>query len=431
MSGSSRISGFYKLNPSEREETVRVFAGLDQEDLTLTVERADRMIENVIGVHGLPLGVATNFTVNGRDYLVPMAIEEPSVVAGASYAARLARSGGGFQASCDEPRMIGQIQVLDLDDPQAARLQLLSAKDRIIRLANQHDPVMVSLGGGAMDLEARVIVDSPVGAMLVAHLIYDCRDAMGANTVNTACEAVAPLIEEITGGRVNLRILSNLADRRLARARCTVSADALEREGFSGPEVAHRIVEAYAMAAADPYRAATHNKGIMNGIDAVVIATGNDWRAIEAGAHAYAARSGGYTSLSTWELGPKGDLLGTIELPMAVGMVGGTTRVHPTARAALKILGVRSARELAQVIAAVGLAQNLAALRALAAEGIQKGHMSLHARQVAMAAGASDSEVEFLVERLVADRAIRLDRADEILQELRREQGESPTTCPS
>jgi hydroxymethylglutaryl-CoA reductase len=430
MEKTSRITGFYRLSPSERMEVVRAFSGLGQEDLGLTVDRADRMIENVIGVHGLPLGIATNFTINGRDYLIPMAIEEPSVVAGASHAARLVRSGGGFHTASDEPRMIGQIQVLDLDDARAARSRLLAAKDRIIALANEQDPVIVGLGGGAKDLEAQVIPDSPIGEMLIAHLIYDCRDAMGANTVNTACEAVAPLVEEITGGRVNLRILSNFADRRLASARCRVPVDALEKEGYAGGEVAQGIVEAYAMAAADPYRAATHNKGIMNGIDAVVIATGNDWRAIEAGAHAYAARSGHYTSLSTWGCDASGDLLGSIELPLAVGTVGGATKVHPMAQAALKILGVRSARELAQVMAAVGLAQNLAALRALAAEGIQKGHMSLHARQIALAAGACGAEVDLLAERLVAERAVRPDRAEELLRELRQERRESPAPCP-
>jgi len=419
MNKSSRIAGLYKLGPAERLDVVRAFAGLEEEVERLSVERADRMIENVIGIHGLPLGIATNFTINSRDYLIPMAIEEPSVVAGASYAARLVRSGGGFRAHSDEPRMIGQIQVLDLVDPWTARFDLLVAKERVIALANEQDPVIVGLGGGAKDLEARIITDSPVGKMLIVHLIYDCRDAMGANTVNTACEAVAPLIEEITRGRVNLRILSNLADHRLARARCTVPASTLEREGFSGPEVVQRIIEAYAMAAADPYRAATHNKGIMNGIDAVVIATGNDWRAIEAGAHAYAARSGRYTSLSTWARNEDGDLMGTLELPLAVGMVGGATKVHPMAQTALKILGVRSARELAEVIASVGLAQNLAAIRALSAEGIQRGHMALHARQIAMAAGATGSEVDAIVDRLVSERAIRLDRAKENLAELK------------
>ena len=418
MNESSRIAGLYRLSPAERLDVVQAFAGLEEEVEALSVERADRMVENVIGIHGLPLGIATNFTINSRDYLIPMAIEEPSVVAGASNAARLVRSGGGFQAHSDEPRMIGQIQVLDLVDPWTARFDLLAAKERVIALANEQDPVIVGLGGGAKDLEARVITNSPVGEMLIVHLIYDCRDAMGANTVNTACEAVASLIEEITGGRVNLRILSNLADHRLARARCTVPASSLEREGLSGPEVVQGIIEAYAMAASDPYRAATHNKGIMNGIDAVVIATGNDWRAIEAGAHAYAARSDRYTSLSTWARNEAGDLVGTLELPLAVGIVGGATKVHPMAQASLRILGVRSARELAEIIASVGLAQNLAALRALSAEGIQHGHMALHARQIAMAAGATGPEIDTIVSRLVSERAIRLDRAKKILAEL-------------
>jgi len=426
MDHSSRIPGFYKLNPAERLELVRDFASLnDEEAMILTGEEglgladADHMIENVVGVHALPLGIAMNFLINGRDYLIPMAVEEPSVVAGASFAARLVRDGGGFRTDSDPPIMIGQIQVLDIADPQAARFELLSEKQRILDLANEQDPLLVSLGGGAKDLEVRIVAESLAGPMLIVHLLYDCRDAMGANTVNTAAEAVAPLIEGITGGRVNLRIISNLADRRLARATCTVPSDSLTHEEFRGEEVAKGIVEAYAMAASDPYRAATHNKGIMNGIDAVVIATGNDWRAIEAGAHAYAARSGRYVPLTSWSINSSGDLVGTIELPLAVGIVGGATKVHPTARVALKILGVQSARELAEIIAAVGLAQNLAALRALAAEGIQHGHMALHARQVAMAVGATGQEIDIIVRRLVAEQKIRFDRAEEILREVR------------
>jgi hydroxymethylglutaryl-CoA reductase len=314
--------------------------------------------------------------------------------------------------------MVAQIQVLDLPDPWYARAQVLRRKQELLDLANQTDPVVVSLHGGARDVEARVIPESPVGPMLVVHLLYDCRDAMGANMVNTAAEALAPLVEAITGGRVNLRILSNLADRRLARAEARVPAEALAFEGFDGHTVVDRIVEAYALAAADPYRAATHNKGIMNGVDAVVIATGNDWRAVEAGAHAYAARSGRYTSLSTWGKDANGDLVGTLEMPLAVGIVGGATRVHPAAKVALKVLGVQTARELAEVIVAVGLAQNLAALRALATEGIQKGHMALHARQVAIAAGAEGPLVEAVARRLVAEGKVRLDRAQEILREL-------------
>jgi hydroxymethylglutaryl-CoA reductase len=355
-----------------------------------------------------------------------MVIEEPSVVAGASFAAQLARAGGGFHTETTEPLMIGQMQVLEVTDLAEAASNVKAGRQRLLDLANSTDPVVVSLHGGARDIEVRAIPDSPVGPMLVVHLVYDCRDAMGANMVNTACEALAPLLEEMTGGRVNLRILSNLADRRIARARCVVPAKELAIEGMSGELVAQRIVEAYALAAVDPYRAATHNKGIMNGVDAVVLATGNDWRAIEAGAHAYAARDGTYRSLSTWfYAGPdpanglRGRLVGSVELPMAVGTVGGATRVHPLASFALQLMAVKTARELAEVIAAVGLAQNLAAIRALATEGIQKGHMALHARQIAIAAGAQANEVDAVSNALVAVREIRMDRAKEILTQLR------------
>jgi len=397
----------------------------------LGADVADHMIENVVGTHALPLGIATNFLVNGRDVLVPMAIEEPSVVAGASFAARLARAGGGFATSSTPSEMIAQMQVLEVPNPHVARFELLAQRERLLELANQTDPVIVGLGGGARDLEVRIIEQSHAGPMLVVHLVYDARDAMGANTVNTAAEALATVVEEISGGRVLLRILSNLADRRLARAMCQVPAEALtfESDGhsFDGRDVVNRIVEAYAFAAADPYRAATHNKGIMNGVDAVVVATGNDWRAIEAGAHAYAARNGHYTSLSQWEKTPGGDLVGTLEMPMAVGIVGGATRVHPLPKVALKVLGVHSARELAEVIVAVGLAQNLAALRALATEGIQRGHMSLHARQVAMAAGAVGEEIERVAAQLVKERTVRLDRAQEILSQRIGESASQPS----
>ncbi len=421
---SSRLSGFYKLSVEARAQMVAEWAGLNAEETatlreSLGLPQADKMIENVIGLHTLPLGIAVNFLINGRDYLIPMVIEEPSVVAGASYAARLVREGGGFQAESDEPLMIGQMQVLELPDLEAARAAVLAHKQCLLDLANQTDPVVVSLHGGARDLEVRIVPESPAGPMLVVHLLYDCRDAMGANMVNTACEALAPLVEEITGGRVNLRILSNLADRRLTRARCVVPARALETDEFPGPVVVDRIVEAYALAAADPYRAATHNKGIMNGVDAMALATGNDWRAIEAGAHAYAARDGHYRSLSVWEKDAEGNLVGRLEMPMALGTVGGATRVHPGARLALRILGVKGARELAEVAVSVGLAQNLAALRALATEGIQRGHMALHARQVAIAAGATGDEVDWVAERMVAERAIRLDRAQALLVERR------------
>jgi hydroxymethylglutaryl-CoA reductase len=420
---SSRLAGFYRQSLAERVEQIARWADLTADEVAalrgaMSLDRADQMIENVVGLHTLPLGIAVNFLVNGRDALVPMAIEEPSVVAGASYAAKLARAGGGFRASTTPPEMIGQIQVLDVADPESVRVDLLAAREDLLSLANETDPVIVNLGGGARDLEVRVL-DTPVGPMLVVHLIFDCVDVMGANAVNTACEALAPKVEQITGGRVLLRILSNLADRRLARARCTVPVDALASDEFSGEVVARSIVEAWAFAAADPYRAATHNKGVMNGVDAVVLATGNDWRAVEAGAHAYAARSGRYTALSTWALDSEGNLTGDLEMPLALGIVGGATRVHPGAQVALKILGVQTARELAEIAVSVGLAQNLAALRALATEGIQRGHMRLHARQVAVAAGAREDEVDLIVQRMAADGVIRLDKAAAVLDEIR------------
>ncbi|NLD72740.1 MAG: hydroxymethylglutaryl-CoA reductase, degradative [Chloroflexi bacterium] len=422
----SRLPGLHRLTLHERAERVAASAGLVPEEIDalaggrgLSPEQADAMIENVIGVYGLPLGVATNVVVNGRDHLVPMAVEEPSVVAGLSYAARLVRAGGGFSASTDEPQMIGQIQVLDLADPAAARLRLLAAREELLALADAQDPVLTGLGGGARDVEVRLLAESPVGPMLAVHLVYDTRDAMGANAVNTALEALAPAVERISGGRVGLRILSNLADRRLARAWCRVPRAELALEGLAGDEGVGRIVEAYAFAAADPYRAATHNKGIMNGVDAVALATGNDWRALEAGAHAYASRDGRYRPLTTWERDAAGDLVGSIEFPMAAGTFGGATRSHPLARLGLRILGVEGARQLAEVLAAVGLGQNLAALRALAMEGIQRGHMKLHARQVAMAAGASGALIEAVTARLIAEGTIRVDRAEAILAELR------------
>ncbi|UCC62910.1 MAG: hydroxymethylglutaryl-CoA reductase, degradative [Anaerolineae bacterium] len=430
---SSRLPGFFNKSITERLETVVAWADLTAAEKTiltgeegLSAEQGDHMIENVIGTHALPLGIATNFTINGRDYLIPMAIEEPSVVAGASFAARLARKGGGFRAHATNSLMIGQIQVLDMVDPWSARYELLAQKERLLDTANKTDPVIAGLGGGARDVEVRVLEHTPAGPMAVVHLIYDALDAMGANTVNTAAEVLAPLVTEITGGRVNLRILSNLADRRLARAWVLFPAEALSMKDFPGHLVVDRIVEAYAFAAADPYRAATHNKGIMNGVDAIAIACGQDWRAIEAGAHAYAARKGGYTSLSRWARDADGNLVGTLEMPLAVGTVGGASRVHPTARVALKILGVKSARELAEVMVAVGLAQNFAALRALATEGIQRGHMELHARQVAIAAGATGELVERVARQMAAERVIRLDRAQEILESLTAEESHLP-----
>jgi hydroxymethylglutaryl-CoA reductase len=425
MNKSSRLPGFYDLTVHERAERVAALASLDDDELAVLVgtgldlEHANQMIENVVGLHGLPLGIAANFAVNGRDYLVPMAIEEPSVVAAASFMARIVREAGGFSAQATAPVMIGQMQILDLPDPWAARFKLLEQKPRLLELANQTDPVVVSLGGGARDVEVSLLAETPLGPMLILHLLYDTRDAMGANTVNTAAETLAPLVEEISGGRVHLRILSNLADRRLARTMCTIPAHLLAFGEYAGEQVVRGIVEAYLFAAVDPYRAATHNKGIMNGIDAVALACGQDWRAIEAGAHAYAARGGGYGSLSTWSVDRDGNLVGTLELPLAVGTIGGATRVHPGARVALKVLGVQTARELAEVMAAVGLAQNLGALRALATEGIQRGHMTLHARQVAIAAGATGDEVPAVAARLVRGGPVRLDRAQQILADIR------------
>jgi hydroxymethylglutaryl-CoA reductase len=378
---SSRLSGFYRLSVTERQNAIGEHARLRRaqiEELArggLTLELADCLIENVVGVFGLPFGIAANFYVNNRDYLIPMVIEEPSVVAAASHAAKLVRASGGFSARADESRMIGQIQLLDVSDLADAREKILSAKNELLAEANAVDAVIVALGGGAIDLETRIFADSRVGPMLVVHILFDTRDAMGGNAVNTVCERLAPHLEQISGGRANLRILSNLADRRLARAACRVPGDVI------GAEVVRGIVEAQVLAEIDPYRAATHNKGVLNGIDAVAVATGNDWRAIEAGAHAYAARSGQYRALTNWTRDEDGDLRGEIELPLAIGLVGGMTRAHPVAQIALQILGVQSARELAAVMAAVGLAQNLGALRALAAEGIQAGHMKLHARR--------------------------------------------------
>lgn len=421
MNKTSRIKGFYKRSIDERREIVRDFADLTDEEVKLLekespldIEIADRMIENVIGTMPLPLGIATNFLINGKDYLIPMAIEETSVVAAASNAARFCREGGGITSIATDSIMIGQVQLTKVKDPYGAKVQILAEKEKILEIANEKDPILVKLGGGAKDLEVRVL-QAITGPMVIVHLLVDVKDAMGANAVNTMAEAVAPYIERITGGKVYLRILSNLADKRLVRARTVIP-----KEAIGGEEVVDGIVEAYAFAAADPYRAATHNKGIMNGVDAVVIATGNDWRAIEAGAHSYAARFGKYEPLSIWEKNEKGDLVGTLEMPMAVGIIGGATKVHPVAKLALKILGVKTAKELAEVIGAVGLAQNLAALRALATEGIQKGHMTLHAKNIAIMAGATGELIDIVAERMIREGKIRMDRAKEILEELRK-----------
>jgi hydroxymethylglutaryl-CoA reductase len=437
VSHDAPLAGLYKLDQKERRQKIAEFAGLDDQDLAalgggLTAEQAEAMIENVIGRYALPVGLAVNFLINGRDMVVPMAVEEPSIVAGVSYAAKLARTGGGFHTGSSEPLMIGQIQLLDLTDLAEAIQQLKAAEPELLMAANQRHPSIQKLGGGAKELQYRPLPETPAGPMLVIHLLYDCRDAMGANAVNTAVETIAPLVEQITGGRVNLKILSNLSDRRLASAECAIPVERLAKDGIPGEQVARSIFEAWAFAAVDPYRAATHNKGIMNGIDAVAVATGNDWRAIEAGAHAYAARNDRYSSLSRWSLSSETNassisgaeetgpnrltyLRGLLEMPLSVGTVGGATKSHPTARVSMKILGHPDARSLAELMVAVGLAQNLAALRALATEGIQRGHMRLHARQVALAAGAQGSQIQAVAERLVAEGNIREERARELV----------------
>lgn len=381
----------------------------------LSLELADGMIENVIGKFELPLGVATHFQVNGKEYLVPMCVEEPSVVAAASYMAKLARKCGGFIANADAPIMRGQIQILGIDDMDQARTAINRHKREIIELANEKDRTLVALGGGCQDLEIHEFSDTHVGSMMILHLLVDVRDAMGANTVNTMAEHISPLIEKLTSGYVKLRILSNLADRRLARASVEIESSVLEKDDLAGDEAIKGIEEASVFAEVDPYRAATHNKGIMNGIDPIVVATGNDWRAVEAGAHAYAAKDGRYTSLTTWRRNANGNLHGQICMPMAIGLVGGATKTHPAAKAAIKMMGVDSATELAQVIVSVGLAQNLAALRALSTEGIQRGHMKLHAKNIALQAGATGDDVDIVVRNMIDNGDITIDAARRFL----------------
>lgn len=417
---SSRLSGFYQMSLEARIALVAAWAELTPAEVAnlnegLSSAQADKMIENVVGRYALPLGIGANFLINDRDYLVPMVAEEPSVIAAVSYAARLAREGGGFRAGSTEPVMIAQVQLLDVPEPAQAAQAILAARTELLALANT-SPTIAKLGGGPVEIEVRPL-QTAMGPMMVVHLLFDTRDAMGANAVNTAAEAVAPALERLSGGRALLRILSNLSDRRLAWAEVCIPVAAFATRGFSGEQVIEGIAYATAFADADPYRAATHNKGIMNGIDAVALATGNDWRALEAGAHAYAAREGRYRSLTKWRVvdGVPANLYGRLELPLAVGIVGGATRAHPTAQAALKILGVRSARELAEVMAAVGLAQNLAALRALVTDGIQAGHMALHARQVAIAAGATGARVDQLAGQMAREGVIRAERARELL----------------
>ena len=422
---TSRIGDMRNLSPAERLAKIREAAELGEDSSlgsgdALTVERANGMIENVVGTFQLPLGIATNFVVNERDYLVPMAVEEPSVVAAASFMAKIVRGAGGFKTSSTPPVMRAQIQLLGASDPYGARMAILSSRQEIIAAANEKDPVLAHFGGGCRDLEVQVFPSTTRGAMVVLHLLVDVRDAMGANTVNTMAEAIAPIVERITGGEVRLRILSNLADLRLARSRVELTEQDLATREFSGRRVMDGIMDAYELAAVDPYRAATHNKGIMNGIDPVVIATGNDWRAVEAGAHAFAARGGRYTSLTTWEISGAGTLVGTIEMPMALGLVGGATKTHPGAQSALRMMNVKNAAELAEVVVSVGLAQNMAALRALATEGIQRGHMALHARNIAIGAGATGSEIDHVAERLASTHEVGVARAQEILAEIRR-----------
>ena len=426
MTTDSRLPNFRSLTPAQRLEHIVKSASLSAEQAALlakpgalSIERADGMIENVIGTFELPFAVAGNFKINGRDVLVPMVVEEPSVVAAASFMAKLARECGGFETSSSAPLMRAQVQVIGLTDPHGARQALLKQREEIIALANSRDKVLLDLGGGCRDIEVHVFDDTPRGAMIVMHLIVDVRDAMGANAVNTMAEAVAPLVEKVTGGAVLLRILSNLADLRLSRARVRLTAEVLTTPERNGADIIEGVLDAYTLAAIDPYRAATHNKGIMNGIDPVIVATGNDWRAVEAGAHVYACRSGRYTSLTRWEKDRSGALVGSIEMPMAVGLVGGATKTHPLAQLALKILDVKSAQELAEVAVAVGLAQNLGALRALATDGIQRGHMALHARNIALAAGAQGDEVDRIAKIMAQEKDVRMDRAVALLQEIR------------
>jgi hydroxymethylglutaryl-CoA reductase len=423
MTSSSEVPGFYKKKPSERLEYVKKFANLSEEETNaiggygaLGEETANRMIENVVGTFPLPLGIAANFMVNKKEYMVPMAVEEPSVVAAATHMAKGTRKTGGISADSDDPIMIGQIQLVNLDDPFKAKEQIIEKKEELVKLANEQDPILVKFGGGCKGIEVRVL-DSETGPMVITHLLVDCRDAMGANAVNTMAEAVAPRLETITGGRVYLRIISNLAIYRKTRATAVWPAEFL-----GGEEVVDGIIEAFAFACADPFRVATHNKGIMNGIDPVVIATGNDWRAIESGAHTYGQWKEGHDSFTNWKKTENGDLEGTIEIPMAVGLVGGATATHPTAKACVKILDVKipgGAAELSQVICAVGLCQNLGALRALASEGIQRGHMGLHARNLAVQAGAKGGEIDKVAEMLKRSGTVRADVAEKFLSEIR------------
>tara|TARA_A100001234_G_scaffold40577_1_gene32820 strand:- start:22000 stop:23349 length:1350 start_codon:yes stop_codon:yes gene_type:complete len=401
----SRMPGFHRLTPNERREKLAEVAGLTKEHVDawesgiLEMGIADRMIENVVGTYSLPIGVATNFVIDDKHYAIPFVVEEASVVAAASNMAKRCLKNGGFRSKNDDPVMIGQIQVVGMENVDDGRSSVLSSKDEIIKICNEVDPILVKFGGGCKDIEARPIkTDS--GDMLIVHILVDCRDAMGANAVNTMAETVAPKIEELTGGTVILRIISNLAVHRLARISATFTPEEMSDNGKDpqqGSEVINGVIQAYHFAAADPFRATTHNKGIMNAISSVAIACGQDWRAIESGAHAYAAfgnKNSTYGSMTEWSMDEEGNLIGSIELPMAVGLVGGAIRIHPGAKANVALLGVETADELGKVMASAGLAQNLGALRALATVGIQAGHMKLHLQNMAAAAGADDDEIE-------------------------------------
>ncbi|GGY01666.1 hypothetical protein GCM10007160_32020 [Litchfieldella qijiaojingensis] len=427
MEHTSRIPEFYKLSVPERVRAMRERGLLSDEDYRalatgehiLKAHRADKMIENVIGVLGLPVGLGLNFLINGRDYVVPLVVEEPSIVAALSSAAKTVRAAGGFEVESDDPLLIGQIQVVGVANVAKARARLLQRKNEVINLANSLHPNMVARGGGARDLEVHLHpAPTEIGDMLVVHLLVDTCDAMGANLVNTMCEGVASLIETIAEGKVFLRILSNLADRALVRAKAVIPVERLEGKGYKGSEVRDGIILATDLATVDPYRATTHNKGIMNGIDAVALATGNDWRALEAAAHAYAARGGRYSSLTRWYRGEDGSLVGELSIPLKVGIVGGTQQSNPVVAVNHRLLGLQSARELAEVMGAVGLAQNFAALRALVTDGIQQGHMTLHARSVATAAGASAAMFDTVVERLIESGEIKIWKAKELVAEL-------------
>ena len=415
---SSKISGFYKLPVKDRIEFIKKFSNLSDKEVeilstSLDLKTADRMIENVIGTFDMPIGLALNFLINGKDYIIPMVTEESSVVAAASNAAKIARIKGGFITECSDPLMIGQIQILNLKDIANSVKKLLDHKKEILSIANSQDKILNDLGGGAKDFELRIL-DSPLGKMIVLHLIVDVRDAMGANAVNTMVEALSPIIQDLTNGKVRLKILTNLADKRIVKAKAV-----FDKDKMGGEKNVDAFIESYTLASIDPYRATTHNKGIMNGIDSIIIATGNDFRAIEAGAHAYASINNRYTSLTKYHKNENGDLVGEIEIPMAIGIVGGAGNILPKAKLCKKILGIKSAKELSEITASLGLAQNFAAVFALSTVGIQKGHMSLHAKNIAVMAGAKEDQIDKISEQMIKEGNIKLDRAKEIINDIK------------